>query len=147
MSETLMKEDFGSIILMPDVAVSLQRNVEQLGTYMVQMAQMMSMMQKRLDEMESRQQQVTLTHGDVKILQGLIRSRSTEYCEKYGITSASNLRSVSAGIKRAILTRYGVKDLHDVPAIARQAVEAQIERWSDMRLMMKCRERLRAGGD
>lgn len=132
-------------ITLPEIARDLSGNVQQMGSYLLQLAAMMQQMQKRMDEMEAQQRAVTLTHGEVKILQELIRRRAYEYCEKYEILTPGALRSIGAGIKRAILTRYGVKDLHDVPAIARQAVEAQISRWSDIRLAMKCREKIRSG--
>ena len=133
------------IILMPEVAQALSGNVEALGAYLVQMGQMMNRMQKRLDEMEENQKKITLTHQDVKDLQGLIRLRAREYCEKYQITDPACLRKVSAAMKTAVLTRYGVKDLHDVPAIARSAVEAQICHFTDIRLVMKCREMIASG--
>jgi hypothetical protein len=133
------------IILMPEVAQALSGNVEALGAYLVQMGQMMNRMQKRLDEMEENQRKITLTHQDVKDLQGLIRLRAMEYCEKYQITDPACLRKVSAAMKKAVLTRYGVKDLHDVPAIARSAVEAQICHFTDIRLVMKCREMIASG--
>jgi len=133
------------IILMPEVAQALSGNVEALGAYLVQMGQMMNRMQKRLDEMEENQKKITLTHQDVKDLQGLIRLRAMEYCEKYQITDPACLRKVSAAMKKAVLIRYGVKDLHDVPAIARSAVEAQICHFTDIRLVMKCREMIASG--
>lgn len=133
------------IILMPEVAQALSGNVEALGAYLVQMGQMMNRMQKRLDEMEENQRKITLTHQDVKDLQVLIRLRAMEYCEKYQITDPACLRKVSAAMKKAVLTRYGVKDLHDVPAIARSAVEAQICHFTDIRLVMKCREMIASG--
>lgn len=134
------------ITLMPETAAALQGSVEQLGTYLVQMGTMLIGIQHRLEELEEKQRQVTLTHEEVKAVQTLIRNRAYEYCEKYQIMAPGSLRSISAGIKKAVLTRYQVKDLHDVPAIARQAVEAQISRWSDIRLMIKCREKLQANG-
>ena len=133
------------IILMPEVAQALSGNVEALGAYLVQMGQMMNRIQKRLDEMEENQRKITLTHQEVKDLQGLIRLRAMEYCEKYQITDPACLRKVSAAMKKAVLTRYGVKDLHDVPAIARSAVEAQICHFTDIRLVMKCREMIASG--
>lgn len=125
--------------------VSLAENVQQLGAYLSQMAQMLQMMQKRMDEFEAAQKKVTLTHQDVKDLHVLIRLRAMEYCEKYQITDPACLRKVSAAMKKAVLTRYGVKDLHDVPAIARSAVEAQICHFTDIRLVMKCREMIASG--
>ena len=135
-----------NITLMPEVARQLSGSTEQLGQYLVQMATMMNVLQRRLEQLEENWRKVTLSHAEVKTVQQLIRMRSAEYCEKYQITSPGNLRRISTGIKKAVLARYGVKDLHDVPAIARQAVEAQISHWSDVRLMMKCRDALSAEG-
>ena len=133
------------IIVMPEVVRELSGNVEALGAYLVQMGQMMNRIQKRLNEMEENQRKITLTHQDVKDLHVLIRLRAMEYCEKYQITDPACLRKVSAAMKKAVLTRYGVKDLHDVPAIARSAVEAQICHFTDIRLVMKCREMIASG--
>ena len=135
-----------AIVIRPDVARDLSGNVEQLGTYLVQMAQMMQMMQKRMDEFEAAQKKITLTHQDVKDVNGMIRTAAANYCLKYDIMDAESGKAVRMAMKKAILKRYGVKDLHDVPAIARQAVEAQIMHWTDIRLVMKRREIIAASG-
>ena len=129
-----------AIVIRPDVARDLSGNVEQLGAYLVQMAQMMQTIQKRMDEFEKAQQQITLTHQDVLIINGMIRTAAADYCLRYDILDDGSGRAVRSAIKKAILKRYGVKDLHDVPAIARSAVEAQIQHWTDIRLVMKRRE-------
>ena len=135
-----------AIVIRPDVARDLSGNVEQLGAYLVQMAQMLQMMQKRMDEFEAAQKQVTLTHQDVKDVKSMIRTAAADYCLKYDIMDADSGKAVRLAMKKAILKRYGVKDLHDVPAIARQAVEAQIMHWTDIRLVMKRREIIAGGG-
>lgn len=135
-----------AVILMPDVAAMLQANTEQLGAYLVQMAGMMLRMQSRLDELEEKQRAVTLDHGEVKIIQQEIRMRAEEYCEKYQLTDPKDAAKIRAAIKKSILTRYGIKDLHDVPAIARQAVEALISRWADIKMVYRIREGHREGG-
>ena len=135
-----------AIMIRPDVARDLSGDVEQLGAYLVQMAQMMQVMQKRMDEFEAVQKQVTLTHQDVKDVNGMIRTAAADYCLKYDIMDADSGKAVRMAMKKAILKRYGVKDLHDVPAIARQAVEAQIMHWTDIRLVMKRREIIAGGG-
>lgn len=140
------EENFTLFAISPNEAAAFYRGVRELAEAVPKMAQMIMRMQARLDEIEEKRAQVTLSHADVKAVNALIRARAGEFCGKYGITDPGSLRSIGNGIRRAVLARYGVKDLHDVPAIARQAVEAQISRWTDMRLMMKCRERARAGG-
>ena len=124
----------------------LARNVRQLGAYLSQMAQMLQMMQKRMDEFEAAQKKITLTHQDVKDVNSMIRTAAANYCLKYDIMDAGSGKAVRLAMKKAILKRYGVKDLHDVPAIARQAVEAQIMHWTDIRLVMKRREIIAASG-
>ena len=129
-----------AIAIRPDIARDLTCDVDRLGAYLVQMAQMMQTIQKRMDEFEKAQQQITLTHQDVLIINGMIRTAAADYCLRYDILDAGSGRAVRSAIKKAILKRYGVKDLHDVPAIARSAVEAQIQHWTDIRLVMKRRE-------
>ena len=135
-----------AIILMPDVAATLQQNTEQMGAYLVQMAQMMHIMQRRLDELEEMQKAVTVDHQEVKIIQQLIRLRADEYCEKYGLEDPKDAGKIRTAIKKSILQRYGIKDLHDVPVIARQAVEAQISRWADIKIVLRIREKHREDG-
>ena len=134
------------IIVLPETAQAIKQNTEQLGAYLVQMGQIMLQMQTRLDELEEKQRLVTLSHEDVKAVQVLIRNKTIEYCEKYELEDSWSRRTISGAIKKAVLKRYGIKDLHDVPAIARQAVESQISKWADIRLAMKCREKSRAAG-
>ena len=134
-----------AIVIRAEVARDLAGDVEQLGAYILQMAQMIQRMQNRMDEMEAQQKKVTMTHQDVKDINGLIRAAAADYCLRYDILDAGSGRAVRAAMKKAVLKRYGVKDLHDVPAIARQAVEAQIQHWTDIRLVMKRREIISAG--
>lgn len=133
------------IILMPDMAAALQGNVEQLGAYLVQMAQLMTAMQRRMDEMEANQRRVTADHGEVKHLTTLIKLRAGEYCEKYQLTDTKDVTAVRNAIRKAILVRYGVRDLHDCPQVALQAIQKQIDNWADIRLVMKIREKHRGG--
>ena len=135
-----------AIVIRPDVAQDLSGTVEQLGAYLVQMAQMLQVMQKRMDEFEATAKKVTLSHQDVKDVTGMIRTAAADYCLKYDILDADSGKAVRMAMKKAILKRYGVKDLHDVPAIARQAVEAQIMHWTDIRLVIKRREIIAGGG-
>ena len=142
---TIRGEKTPPVTLMPDVAAALQGNVEQLGAYLVQMAQMMSIMQRRLDEMEESRRRVTADHEEVRKMAALIRLRAREYCEKYQLTDKKDQTAVRNAIKKAVLVRYGIRDLHDCPQVALQAVQKQIDNWADIRLVMKIREKHRGG--
>ena len=80
------------------VGVVMADDVKLLGQYLKQMGNMMAAMQKRMDEMEARQRQVTVTHEEVKRIQRLIRMRAQEICDKYALEddeSPKAFRSIS----------------------------------------------------
>ena len=118
---------------------ALQANVEQLGQYVAQMGKLMAAMQRRMDELEARQARVTISHGDVKRIGALIRMRADEICGRYDLRDRDSARIFRAAIKKDILKRYQVKDLHDVPEAMLPAVENQVTRWADIRLVMERR--------
>jgi len=120
-------------------ALTLYENIGQLGKYMTQMGQMMAAMQRRLDDLEARQAQVTICHGDVRRIQALIRYRADEICRKYDLQDAASPRIFRAAIKKDVLKRYQVKDLHDIPETAIPAVDKMINGWVNIRLAMERR--------
>ena len=120
-------------------ALSLTRSVDQLGQYLAQLGQMMAVMQRRMDEMEARQAAVTIRHADVKRLNQLIRMRAGQICDKYGLTDAESPKVFRAAIKKDVLKRYGVKDLHDLPAAGMAGAENMINGWVNIRLAMERR--------
>ncbi len=125
----------------PEAALSLQKDVAQLGTYLAQLGQMMATMQRRMDEMEAAQGRVTIRHADVKRLQGLIRMRTEQICGKYQLTDKDSTRIIRAAIKKDLLKRYGVKDLHDIPESGLAGAESLVAGWTNIRLVMERRER------
>ncbi len=149
MSETIMipdpleeaqkrMEEQRALALLPETAVQLHRDVQQMGEMMARMGQLMAGMQRRMDEMEARQEKITVRHADVKRIQQLIRIRTAEICGKYAL-NAESAKVLRAAIKKDVLKRWGVKDLHDLPAAAKDAVENAIGGWVNIRLVMERR--------
>ena len=116
----------------------MEENALQVNTVLNQMAQLMASMQRRMDEMEARQEKITVRHADVKRIQQLIRIRTAEICGKYAL-NAESAKVIWAAIKKDVLKRWGVKDLHDLPAAAKDAVENAIGGWVNIRLVMERR--------
>lgn len=116
----------------------MEENALQVNTVLNQMAQLMASMQRRMDEMEARQEKITVRHADVKRIQQLIRIRTAEICGKYAL-NAESAKVLRAAIKKDVLKRWGVKDLHDLPAAAKDAVENAIGGWVNIRLVMERR--------
>ena len=114
----------------------MEENARQMGEMILQLGTMIGTMQKQMDEMEARQRQVTVSHGDVKRILQLIRLRADELCGKYQLTDKDSQKIFRAAIKRDVLKRWGVKDLHDIPEAALPAVESAVGSWVNIRLVM-----------
>ena len=134
-AEKTIQTDAKTTALVP----ALQENVDQLGRYLMQMGQMMNAMQRRLDEMEARQAAVTISHAEAKRLQALIRGRADEICGKYGLGDRESVKQIRTAIRKDLLQRFGVKDLHDLPVAALGRAEALADSWVNIRLVMERR--------
>ena len=121
-------------------ALALAQSVDQLGQYLRQMGSLIGQMQRRMDELEAQQRAVTVSHADVKRLQGMIRARAAELCGKYGLGQPVRV-DTRAAIRKDVLRKYGVKDLHDLPAAKLAGCERTISEWTSIRLMMEMRGR------
>ena len=132
-----------ALTIIPTAAAALQGNVEQLGAYLTQMGQIMLQLQRRLDELEMKQKMQTLSHDEVLQLMLKIRLRAAEYCTRYELNDRKEEAAVRAAIKKAVLKQQGIRDLHDCPQIALEGVVKLIDRWTDIRLVMKMREKAR----
>ena len=119
----------------------MQENAQRMGEMILQLGTMIGTMQRRMDEMEARQRAVTVSHGDVKRIQQLIRIRAQDLGQKYGVTDPETGKILRAAMKKDVLKRWGVKDLHDLPEAAREAVESAIGGWVNIRLVMERRGR------
>lgn len=131
-------EDLMAVLPLSKVP-ALQENVEQMGRYLMQMGQLVAQMQRRLDEMEERQAQVTISHAEAKRLQALIRGRADDLCRKYNLQDKDSPKIFRAAIKKDLLKRFLVKDLHDLPAAALGRAEALVDSWVNIRLAMERR--------
>ena len=131
-------EDLMAVMPMSKVP-ALQENVEQLGRYLVQMGQLITAMQRRMDEMEARQEKITVSHRDVLQVMARIRWKAGEICGKYNLQDKESGKKIRAAIRKDVLRRAQVKDLHDLPAAMLPAAEKQIDSWTDIRLIMERR--------
>lgn len=128
-----------ALALLPDTAAQLHQDVEQMGALMMRMGQIISTMQRRLDDLEERQAKITISHGEVKRIQGLIRCRADEICRKYNLQDKDSQKIFRAAIKKDVLRRWQVKDLHDIPEAAISAVDNLISSWTNIRMVMERR--------
>ena len=128
-----------ALTLLPETAVQLHQDVEQMGALLMRMGQVIGAMQRRMDELEARQAQVTISHRDVKQLMARIRWKAGEICRKNNLQDKDSPRIFRAAIRKDVLARYQVKDLHDLPATALPGAEKQVDTWTNIRLIMERR--------
>lgn len=133
------EETFQLFAISEQKATEFQAGVEGLSRILAQMGQMMAAMQRRLDDMEARQAAVTVSHGDVKKLNARIRYRADELCRKYSLTDPGSVKAFRAAIRKDLLTRYQVRDLHDLPAASLAGAENTVDSWVNIRLAMERR--------
>ena len=131
-------EDLMAVLPLAKVP-ALQENVEQMGRYLMQMGQLVAQMQRRMDELEARQAAVTISHMDAKQLMARIRWRADEICRKNNLQDRDSPRIFRAAMKKDVLKRHQVKDLHDLPASALAGAEKQVDSWTNIRLIMERR--------
>lgn len=127
------------VVITAQTMNQMEENTRQMGEMILQLGTMIGTMQRRMDEMEARQRAVTVSHADVRRLQGMIRARADEICRKYALADAESVKRIRAAIRKDVLKRWGVKDLHDLPAAAKDAVENAIGGWTNIRLVMERR--------
>ena len=127
------------IVVSHKAIAETEANVQRMGEMILQLGTMIGTMQRRLDEMEARQAAVTISHAEVRRLQGMIRSRADEICRKYELTDKESPKVFRAAIKKDLLKRYQVKDLHDLPAGALAGADKLIGEWASIRLVMERR--------
>lgn len=137
--EVFTQKDGRLIVVDPQGVVAMADNVQKMGQYIMQMGQLIGQMQRRMDEMEARQAAVTISHADVKRIQARIRARADELCGKYNLADRESPKKFRAAMKKDILRRWAVKDLHDLPDAALPAVEKALDSWTDIRLIMERR--------
>lgn len=122
-----------------ETAAALQESVETLGQYILQLGQMIGQMQRRIGELEDQQRRVTVSHAEALRVQAMIRARADACCERYELKSRESVRAIRAAIKRELMRRHGVRDLHDLPAEQLRGAEDEVQKWSGIRLMMELR--------
>ena len=134
-------KEIASVIQRREAAVARQEEaVGRLEECLAQMGRMLAAMQRRIEDMEAREQAVTVPHSEVKVIMARIRYRSGEIVEKYGLQKA-DVKIFRSAIRKEMLKKYGIRDLHDLPAGEIGAAERWIDWWNSMRLVMACRDR------
>lgn len=127
------------VVITAQTMNEMEENTRRMGEMILQLGTMMGTMQRRLDAMEARQAAVTISHADAKRLQALMRIRADQLCAKHGLGDPESRKAIRAAIRKDVLKRCNVKDLHDIPEAKLEGTERQIDSWTSIRLIMERR--------
>ena len=133
----------GGGALPAETVKELRQSVGELQLIVAQMARMIRDTRQQLEDMQAAQRQVTVSHGEVKKINAAIRAAAAGFCERHGFTEAEDARCVRADIRKTILARWQVKDLHDIPQVALGSVMKLCENYGNIKLVFRLREKHR----
>ncbi|MFR7814197.1 MAG: hypothetical protein ACLU2C_06030 [Lachnospiraceae bacterium] len=115
-------------------AQQLADMVQQLGVYLVQLDTRL----RRQEEM--LQKRLTISSAQYRQMLAAIRRRASEIARKYQLDSAM-LPPLRTAIRQDTVSRWHVKDLHDLPESMLPEALAGINTWDSYSTIRKLRQR------
>lgn len=115
-------------------AQQLADMVQQLGVYLVQLDTRL----RRQEEM--LQKRLTISSAQYRQMLAAIRRRASEIARKYQLDSAM-LPPLRTAIRQDTISRWHVKDLHDLPESMLTEATAGINTWDSYSTIRKLRQR------
>ena len=115
-------------------AQQLADMVQQLGVYLVQLDTRL----RRQEEM--LQKRLTISSVQYRQMLAAIRRRASEIARKYQLDSAM-LPPLRTAIRQDTISRWHVKDLHDLPESMLTEATAGINTWDSYSTIRKLRQR------
>ena len=115
-------------------AQQLADMVQQLGVYLVQLDTRL----RRQEEM--LQKRLTISSAQYRQMLAAIRRRASEIARKYQLDSAM-LPPLRTAIRQDTVSRWHVKDLHDLPESMLTEATSGINTWDSYSTIRKLRQR------
>ena len=98
--------------------------------------QLAATQQIQADRLEALEKQIRLntlvTPQQVKYINDAIRARARELLDKRGVDDKKAVTRLGNALRKALLSRYGVGALHDIPKHEYSVAMSQITTWNDM---------------
>lgn len=121
--------------LMETMAKMIAHNTEALN-------QVARTQQVQADRMEALEKQIRLntpvTPQQAKYLGEEIKNRARELLAKYDVEDAKAVRKLGSAIRKAVLTRYGIGNLAELPKCEYTVAMSQIQMWNEMLRVRDC---------
>lgn len=128
----------GEIIteLMRPVMQTVGKLLENNTAALEQLSAAQSVQNDRLEALEKQiRMQTLVTAKQVTYLNGAVRSRARELLDKRGIDDRKAATKLGGAIRKAVLARYGIANLREIPKHEYSVAMSQISMWSDALLV------------
>lgn len=132
---TATPEVLGGIIteLMRPVMQTIGKMLENNTAALEQLSAAQSIQNDRLEALEKQIRLQTKVDGKMAgYLNDAIRSRSRELLDKRGVDDRKAVTKLGNAIRKAVLMRYGISTLRDVPKHEYNVAMQQIGMWNDL---------------
>lgn len=132
-------EELGNVIaeLMKPVVAAIGKALENNTSALEQLASAQSIQNDRLAELEKQiRLQTPVTNQQVKYLNDAAKRRARELLDKRGISDQKAVMKLAGAIRKAVLARYGISHLREVPKHEYTVAMGQIGMWSDLLTVM-----------
>ena len=131
----VMPEAMGGIIteLMRPVMQTMSKMLENNTAALEQLSAAQSIQNDRLEALEKQIRLQTPVSGkQVTYLNDAIRARARELLDKRGIDDSKATVKLGNAIRKAVLSRYGISTLREIPKHEYNVALQQIGMWSDV---------------
>lgn len=137
--------DKHDVIVPLDQLMQLSRSSEATAQQLADMVQQLGMYLVQLDtrlwrQEEMLQKRLTISSAQYRQMLAAIRCRASEIARKYQLDSAM-LPPLRTAIRQDTISRWHVKDLHDLPESMLTEATAGINTWESYSTIRKLRQR------
>lgn len=144
---TVPVEELGGMIaeLMKPVVAAIGKALENNTAALEQLASAQSIQNERLAELEKQiRLQTPVTNQQVKYLNDATKRRARELLDKRGVTDQKAVTKLAGAIRKAVLARYGISHLREVPKHEYTIAMQQIGMWMNILTIMDIAQEARA---
>ncbi len=144
---TVPVEELGGVIaeLMKPVVAAIGKALENNTAALEQLASAQSIQNERLAELEKQiRLQTPVTNQQVKYLNDATKRRARELLDKRGVTDQKAVTKLAGAIRKAVLARYGISHLREVPKHEYTIAMQQIGMWMNILTIMDIAQEARA---
>lgn len=132
---TVSTDELGTVIaeLMRPVMSTIGELLKNNTSALEQLSCAQAVQNDRLAALEKQiRLQTPVTSKQVSYLNDAIRSRARELLDKRGVQDAKAITKLGGTIRKAVLSRYGIGNLREIPKHEYTVAMQQVSIWNDM---------------